>query len=88
MAGNISGYNGSEKINSSMKSFDITKSDTTDFAFLTRGIYVGGSGTVVVVNADDSTCTYTSVPAGTLLPVVARRVNSSSTTATNMVGLY
>ena len=87
MAGNISGYNGSEKINSSMKSFDITKSDTTDFAFLTRGIYVGGAGTVVIVNADDTTATFECV-AGTLLPVQARRVNSTGTDATLMVGLY
>ena len=88
MAGNIGFYNGNEKARSGQKSFAITKSDTDDFSFLVRGIYVGGAGNVVVVNADDSTCTYTSVPAGTLLPVVARRVNSSSTTATNMVGLY
>ena len=88
MAGNISGYNGSENTNSSMKSFAITKSDTDDFAFLVRGIYVGTTGNVVVVNPDDTTVTFTSVPAGAILPVQARRVNSTSTTASNMVGLY
>ena len=51
MAGNISGYNGSQNTNSSMKSFAITKSDTVDFAFLVRGIYVGTTGNVVWVAA-------------------------------------
>ena len=68
--------------------FAITKSDTTDFTFYVRGIYVGGAGDVVVVNMDGTTATFSSVPAGTVLPVKARRVNSTNTTATNMVGLY
>lgn len=87
MAGNISGYNGSQNINSSMKSFAITKSDTVDFAFLVRGIYVGTTGNVVVVNPDDTTVTFSNVPAGAILPVQAKRVNDA-TTASNMVGLY
>jgi hypothetical protein len=73
---------------SAAASFAITKHDTTDFAFYVRGIYVGGAGDVVVVNPDGSTCTFVGVPAGTILPVKARRVNSTSTTATSMVGLY
>ena len=88
MAGNISGYNGSQNINSSMKAFAISKSNTADFEFLVRGIYVGGAGDVAVVNPDDSVCVFVGVPAGTILPVQARRVNETSTDATNMVGLY
>ena len=68
--------------------FAITKSDTVDFPFYVRGIYVGGAGDVVVVNIDGSTVRFEAVPAGTILPVKARRVNSASTTATKMVGLY
>ena len=88
MTGDIKGYNSTEKTNSSGKSFLITKSDTVDFNFITRGIYVGGTGDVVVVNADDTTVTFSAVPVGTILPVQARRVNSTSTTATLMVGMY
>ena len=88
MAGNISAYNGSEKTVSAPKSFAITKSDTDDFAFLVRAIYVGTTGNVVVVNPDETTVTFTTVPAGAILPVMARRVNSTNTTASNMVGLY
>lgn len=67
---------------------DISKSDTVNFTVLTRAIWVGGAGDVVVVWQDDTTSTLVGVPAGTLLPVRAKRVNSTSTTATSMVGLY
>ena len=67
----------------------ITPHDTTDFdGFVTRGIYVGGAGDVVVVDHLGNAVTFSSVPAGTILPIRARRVNSTSTTATNMVALY
>lgn len=67
----------------------ITKHDSTDFVgFMTRGIYVGGAGDVVAVDKDNNPVTFSSVPAGTTLPIRCRRVNSTSTTATNMVALY
>ena len=67
--------------------FTITPSDVTNFTRTTRGIYVGGAGNVVVVWPDSTTTTFPSVPAGVILPVRAIRVNSTSTTATNLVGL-
>lgn len=67
----------------------VTKSDATDFSFgMARGLYVGGAGDVVAVRADNTAVTFTSVPAGTILPIRLRRVNDTSTTATNMVALY
>lgn len=68
--------------------FTISKSDSVDFTYLTRAIWVGGAGDVVIVWADGTTSTIVGVAAGTLLPVRAKRVNSTSTTATSMVGLY
>ncbi len=70
------------------KGFDITPSDTVDFAQLTRAIWVGGVGNIVLVWQDNTTTTLTAVAAGTLLRVMCRRVNSSSTTATVIKGLY
>lgn len=70
------------------RGFTVTASDTVNFAYIVRGIYVGGAGDVVVVWDNDSTSTFSSVPAGTILPVKVKRVNSTNTTATNMVGLY
>ena len=67
----------------------ITPSDSTNFGFVTRGIYVGGAGNVAVVSANgETTVTFVGVPAGAILPVAASRVNATNTTATNLVGLY
>lgn len=64
----------------------ITKSDTANFDRPCDAIWVGGAGIVVVVFQDDSTAQFTCV-AGSLLPVTAKRVNSTITTATLMVAL-
>lgn len=67
----------------------ITPHDSTDFdGFVTRGIYVGGAGDVVAVRYDGTAVTFSSAAAGSILPIRARRVNSTSTTATNLVALY
>ena len=66
----------------------ITKSDTVNLARPCRGIYVGGTGNLVAVMLDDTTCLFSTIPAGTVLPIVAKRVNSTDTTATSMVALY
>lgn len=63
----------------------VTPSNSVSFSTNAHRLWVGGAGNVVVVLADDSTCTYTSVPAGTYLLVRCKRVNSTGTTATNIV---
>ncbi len=80
--------NSSAQTDSAMDCFAITKHDTDDFAFMVRGIYVGGTGNVVVVTPSGAAITFVGVPAGAVLPVKAKRVNSTNTTATSMVGLY
>ena len=51
-------------------------------------IYVGGAGDMVVVDADGTATTFTGVLAGCVYPIRAVRINSTSTTATNLVALY
>jgi len=70
------------------KGVAITKSDTVDFASLSRAIWVGGVGDIVLVWQDNTTSTLSAVAAGTLLKVMCRRVNSTNTTATLMVALF
>lgn len=73
----------------------ITKSDTVDFDNNTGtpplsfcdAIYVGGAGIVAAVDSNNVAVQFTCV-AGQVLPVRARRVNNTNTTATLMVALY
>lgn len=65
----------------------ITPSDTTELVTVVRGIYVGTGGTLIVLAIEDSaTVTLTNVPAGSLIPIVAKRVHATGTTAANLVG--
>lgn len=75
------------------KGVDITKSDTVNFVAqgtadpCCSAIYVGGAGVVAVVFQDGSVVNFTCV-AAQILPVKAKRVNSTNTTATGIVALY
>jgi len=58
-------------------------------------IYVGVAGDVTVETAGGTvetaggdTETFTAVPAGTFIPVMVKRVNSTNTDATNMVAMW
>lgn len=68
--------------------FSITPSNTVDFTVATRAIYVGGAGAISVVTINDETVIFVGVPIGTVLPIRAKRVNSTGTGASNLVGLY
>lgn len=72
----------------------VTPTDNTAIP-VTRALWVGGAGNLVVKFADvvdvttaGNTVTITGVPAGTLLPFAVKCVNSASTTATSIVALY
>ena len=67
--------------------FSITPSDTALFDQPARSIWVGGTGNVNVRMLDGSTVLFAAVQVGTVLPVSCKGVLSSSTTATNLVGM-
>lgn len=79
------------------KAVAITPSDTVDFVAAGRGasaqallcdaIYVGVAGNVVVALQDGTLLTIAAV-AGGVIPIAARRVNATSTTATGLFALY
>lgn len=65
----------------------ITPADT-DLDRITRGLYIGGTGDVVVQMANgDDPVTFKAVPVATILPIAVRQVRAA-TTATLIVGLY
>lgn len=75
-----------------IKAVAVTKSDSTNLTFggqLPRALYVGGAGDLAVKVGDDITAvTLVAVPAGSIVPVCAKNVMSTNTTATNIVALY
>jgi hypothetical protein len=72
------------------RSFAITPHDTNELPYITRGIYVGATGDIAVGLVGDqagTTVVLKAVPTGTVLPVCAKLVKSTGTTATLLIGL-
>jgi hypothetical protein len=51
-------------------------------------LYVGGAGNVSVVTIGGDIATFFAVPAGIVLPIQVVRLRATSTTATNVMGLW
>jgi len=77
----------------------VTPSDTVNFTgplvaagpggeVLANSIFVGVGGIVVAIRDDDTAITFTGAVAGSLLPIKCKRINATTTTATDMVALF
>lgn len=66
----------------------VTPSDTVDLTVGDALIYVGGAGSIKLKLASGNDVTFSEVPAGMFMPVLAKRVFSTGTTATNILALY
>jgi hypothetical protein len=64
----------------------VVPSDSTNFTLAARGIYIGVTGDVTAV-CGGTAVLFKNCQAGSILPVVCTRVNSTGTTATNLVAL-
>lgn len=73
----------------SQGSFAIVASDTDDGTAdqYFRGLYVGVTGDVAVVNRDGTVTLFKNIAAGVAHPISGKRVNDTNTDATDMVGL-
>lgn len=67
--------------------FAIAAHDSNELAEVTRAIYVGGAGALALVMESGASLTLSGIAGGTLLPLRARLVKATGTTATNLVGL-
>lgn len=67
--------------------FAVTPNDGADLAQVTRGLWVGVAGDVSVVTRGGTTVTLKGAPSGSLIPIRVKRVRSTGTTATDIVGL-
>lgn len=66
----------------------VTPSDTVSFVQGDcRALYIGGAGNVSL-QSGGAAVVFVGVAAGTILPVETTRVNSTNTTATNIVALF
>lgn len=65
----------------------ITPSDTVNLASPTRGVYVGVAGNIAAV-INGTAITFSNVPAGMILPIVATRINLTGTSASSLVALF
>lgn len=66
----------------------VTPNDSTDLATSSRAIWIGTGGDVSLITVDGTTLLLKNVPAGTMLPIRAARIRSTSTTATDIVALW
>ena len=81
-------FSSSDPIDGSGRDFFVITPANSDLATRTRAIYVGGGGNISVRGIDSTIdVVFFNVPPGTILPLRARRVNSTGTTATNIVGI-
>lgn len=70
------------------RSFAITPSDTVNFTKPCAGIHVGGAGNITLIDLDGNVRLFTAPTVGAVLPMAAKRVNATGTTATALIGLF
>jgi hypothetical protein len=70
------------------KGFSISTHNTNDLANVTRGIMIGGGSTMSVVFADDgdTPTTLSGLVPGQVYPFAVKRVRTTGTDATGIVG--
>lgn len=68
--------------------FAITPHNTNELAYVPRGIYVGAGGSIAVVLVNGDSASFANVAAGTVLPIRAKQVLATGTTASSLIGLY
>ena len=66
----------------------IVPHDVNDLAYVTKGLLIGTGGNISVLAVDDITPVLIKVSDGQTLPIRAKRVLVTDTTATNIVGLF
>lgn len=81
----MSGYLRPDAIVSARGATAVTPSDVTVLE-VTRALYIGGTGDVVVTMANGAEATFTAAPAG-ILPVQVTQVKAA-TSATSILALY
>lgn len=78
------------QVDPAVEALAVTPDDGNDLAWVTRGLYTGSGGTIVVTlenNDDGSFVTLTNVNPGVVLGFAVKRVWDTGTTATGIIAL-
>jgi tetrahydromethanopterin S-methyltransferase subunit D len=69
--------------------FSITKSDADDLDIATRGLYIGteGDGTLKVTMVSGSVVTFVGIKSGAVYPFRVKKVFSTGTGVSNIIGI-
>ena len=70
-----------------MDHFAITPDDVINLPVVARALYIGVGGDISIVSPANNTVVYKGTFAGSILPVMAGRINATGTTASFIVGL-
>jgi len=62
--------------------FVATPSNTVDLPFISREIYIGGTGNLTVIMQGGASCLFSALPVGAKLPIACERIMATGTTAT------
>jgi hypothetical protein len=65
----------------------ITPHDTNELEFASKALYVGVAGTLSIVALGDTSPVQLTVPAGAIIPVRAKIVRATGTSASSIVAL-
>ena len=68
--------------------FSVTPSDSVDLTYVTRGIYVGVTGSLKVTMVGGEAVTFVALAAGAIHPIRASRIWATGTTAASVIGVY
>lgn len=67
--------------------FAVTPSDDNELVYITRHIYVGTTGHLKVTMYDDTVLTFNNLLQGVRHEIRAKKIHSTGTTATGILGL-
>lgn len=67
----------------------VTPHDTNELAFIAKALYIGTGGNLTMIAQEDTAAvTMTNVAAGSIIPVRAKIVRATGTTASGIVALF
>ena len=66
----------------------VTPHNTNELTYVTRALYIGGTGDVSVTMQDGGEVIFAGVPAGTTLPIRVKIVKATGTDASDIIALW